>query len=86
MGAHKSTVNDISFDQTVEYVASCSDDGTVVVRAQQCLSVLRYEATQKSCCFSLTSLLQVQGLYTDELSRYHYRRPVKVSRATLLML
>ena len=32
MAAHKSTVNDISFDEAVEYIASCSDDGTVVVR------------------------------------------------------
>jgi hypothetical protein len=30
--AHKQTVNAICFDEAVEYIASCSDDGTVVVR------------------------------------------------------
>ena len=35
MAAHKSTVNDISFDEAVEYIASCSDDGTVVVRGSE---------------------------------------------------
>lgn len=29
--AHKSAVNEICFDEAVEYIASCSDDGTVAV-------------------------------------------------------
>ena len=47
--AHGATVNDIGFDQGNEYVASCSDDGTVVVTA----------------------------LYSDEVIRQSYGRPVK---------
>ncbi len=31
---HKGRVNDLSLDGGDEFVASCSDDGTVVVRAQ----------------------------------------------------
>ena len=30
--AHKGPVNEICFDEAVEYIASCSDDGSVVVR------------------------------------------------------
>ena len=30
--AHRSRVNDLSFDERAEHVASCSDDGSVVVR------------------------------------------------------
>ncbi len=29
--AHRSRVNDLSFDERAEHVASCSDDGSVVV-------------------------------------------------------
>lgn len=29
---HKSRVNDISFDEAEEYLASCSDDGSAAVR------------------------------------------------------
>jgi len=31
IAAHKGPVNEICFDDAVEYIASCSDDGTVVV-------------------------------------------------------
>ncbi len=41
MAAHKSTVNDISFDEAVEFIASCSDDGTVVVRCARTQSCER---------------------------------------------
>lgn len=30
--AHKGPVNEICFDEAIEHIASCSDDGTVVVR------------------------------------------------------
>lgn len=33
IAAHKGPVNEICFDEAVEYIASCSDDGTVVVRS-----------------------------------------------------
>ncbi|BDA42740.1 Vacuolar protein sorting-associated protein 41 homolog [Coccomyxa sp. Obi] len=47
--AHKGPVNEICFDEAVEYIASCSDDGTVVI----------------------------QGFYTDEVTTFKYKRPIK---------
>eukprot|EP00884_Botryococcus_braunii_P013195 jgi/Botrbrau1/21877/Bobra.0249s0007.1 len=42
LNAHKQTVNCICFDETVEYIASCSDDGTVVVQGFYTDEVLTY--------------------------------------------
>ncbi len=60
--AHRSRVNDLSFDERAEHVASCSDDGSVVVRrtaatlystrhacaASQCMHAPSYP--QRCCC------------------------------------
>lgn len=48
--SHTATINDLSFDEKSEFIASCSDDGNVVVHS----------------------------LYTDEVTRLKYSRPVKV--------
>ena len=37
---HKSKVNDISIDHAVEFIASCSDDGSAAV-STSCLSLLK---------------------------------------------
>lgn len=47
--AHKGPVNDLCFDETAEFVGSCSDDGGAMVHS----------------------------LYTDEVSKFKYSRPVK---------
>ncbi len=79
MAAHKSTVNDISFDEAVEFIASCSDDGTVVVRRARTPSCERAKLRASDAgAPSVHDAPQVQGFYTDEMSKYHYRRPVKV--------
>ena len=56
--AHRSRVNDLSFDERAEHVASCSDDGSVVVRAlllqrfkMPCMHALVY--TKGRCCSRL---------------------------------
>jgi hypothetical protein len=72
--AHKSAVNEISFDEAVEYIASCSDDGTVVVGA----SYLRI-SVNFSTAINLTRLCsQIQGFYTEETATFKYKRPMKV--------
>ena len=39
--AHTTTVNEVSFDADGEYVASCSDDGTIVISVLKCFCEVR---------------------------------------------
>jgi WD40 repeat protein len=46
--AHKSAVNEICFDEAVEYIASCSDDGTVAVSPAHALAASR-DSSMHAC-------------------------------------
>ena len=78
--AHKGPVNDLCFDETAEFVGSCSDDGGAMVNcSHHAASHIPLWLFTVPC----TTLLvrageQVHSLYTDEVSKFKYSRPVKV--------
>ena len=81
--AHKGPVNDLCFDEAAEFVGSCSDDGGAMVRHRgQHAGPVPY--SEKVFPHSQASGLQVHSLYTDEVSKFKYSRPIKVHDLYLL--
>ena len=102
--AHRSRVNDLSFDERAEHVASCSDDGSVVVRvAAATLHSARHACAAPACTHAplgyhhgwvaqktaadyrrtvllliRSTMLQVTGLYTDDVVRSRHRDAIAV--------
>lgn len=74
LSSHKAVINDICFDEQADFVASCSDDGSVSVSTPGTtgLSMKRNNTPERWL------LLQISGLYTEEVAVFQYGRPVKV--------
>lgn len=78
-------VNDLSFDGRFEFLASCSDDGTVAVGRPPCHCRRMPLETRRRCCLKWRARArperlsppQVHTLATSERSAHDFRRPVK---------
>ena len=71
--AHRAAVNQICFDEAAEFIASCSDDGSVAVRTSVatrcCFSVLLHFALIDARAQPVAAdLRQLQFLVTTSLS------------------
>ena len=78
--AHKAVVNDICFDEQTEYIASCSDDGSVAVRTAQKFDITLLVVSGRPAILDWLYCAQIRGLYSEEVALFTYGRPVKVGK------